>query len=61
MNKIKAFRLKKKLNQVQFAKELGVMQSTVSKAERGSSIMAVLVAMRKTYKFNVNQFIDSEL
>jgi DNA-binding XRE family transcriptional regulator len=61
MNKIKQFRLKKKLNQVEFSKELGVNQGTISKAEKGSSMMCVIIAMRKRYGFNVNLFIDKEM
>lgn len=56
------FRAKKNMVQVQLAREIGVAQGTISKAEKGcsDSCYAVLRGLRHRYKINANKYIDQD-
>lgn len=60
MNAIKKLRKKKKLNQVDFAKSLGISQGEVSKIESDlkAASVYVLKKLRAVYGFNVNKYLD---
>lgn len=61
INYIEKFRRERGLTQSQFAKEIGVVQSTISKIERGATKpnYGILRKLAKTYKVNLKTMIES--
>ena len=57
VTELEKFRVKKKLSQMDFAKSIGVVQSTVSKIEHGKVLPSFefLKNLREVYNFNVNK------